>query len=317
MKVIMIHHPHTFQKDEFPPLALALGFFDGVHQGHQKVIQTAIEIAKEKGYASAVMTFDPHPSVVLGKGNTSIRYITPLQDKINLIEKLGVDYLFVIRFTSAFASLEPAQFVQKYIAGLHAKHVIAGFDYTYGKFGKGTMETLSEHAQGRFDVTTVSKLEKDEEKISSTSIRALLTDGKMIEAKHLLGRFYTTKGTVIHGEKRGRTIGFPTANIAQHQDYFIPKNGVYAIRILVADDWREGVCNIGYKPTFNDPTQARLSIEVHIFDFATSIYGEEVTLEWHARIRDERKFNGIDELKTQINKDKQTAIQYFDELNII
>ncbi|CAM4032241.1 bifunctional riboflavin kinase/FAD synthetase [Lederbergia lenta] len=315
MNVIMIHHPQVNNKEDFPALSIALGFFDGVHRGHKEVITTAKNIAKQNGWKSAVMTFDPHPSVVLGKKNTSIQYITPLQDKIDLVEELGIDYLFIIRFTSAFASLSPQQFVDDYLAELNVKHVVAGFDYSYGKFGKGTMETLPTHARGRFDVTTVDKLEDKQEKVSSTAIRKLLSEGSMIEAKELIGRFYTTKGTVIHGEKRGRTIGFPTANIQLHNDYIIPKTGVYAVQLLVAGSWQEGVCNVGYKPTFKDPSKSNLSIEVHILNFDQSIYGEEIELKWHIRIRDEQKFNGIDELKAQIAKDKITAIDYFHSID--
>lgn len=307
----MIHHPHTYNKSDFPPLAMALGFFDGVHKGHEKVIKTAKKIARENNWQSAVMTFDPHPSVVLGKQNKSIQYITPLQEKIKLISALGIDYLFIVRFTSAFAKLPPEQFAIDYLAEFNVKHVVAGFDYTYGRFGKGTMETLPNHAQGNFTVTTVAKLEENEAKVSSTAIRKLLSDGSMIEARKLLGRFYVTKGTVIHGEKRGRTIGFPTANIQLHSDYIIPKTGVYAVQLLVAGNWSNGICNIGYKPTFNDPSKSQLSIEVHILDFNESIYGEEVELQWHMRIRDEQKFNGIEELKAQISKDKMTAENYF------
>ncbi|MEK3886930.1 bifunctional riboflavin kinase/FAD synthetase [Bacillus sp. FSL K6-3431] len=315
MKVMMIHHPHTCNKEDFPALSIALGFFDGVHRGHQKVIGIAKEIAKTNGWKSAVMTFDPHPSVVLAKENTPIQYITPLQNKIDLIADLGVDYLFIVRFTSAFSNLTPEEFVEDYLAKLNIQHAVAGFDYSYGKYGKGTMDTLLVHADGKFEVTTVGKLEEKQEKISSTAIRKLLSEGSMLEAKKLLGRFYATRGTVIHGEKRGRTIGFPTANIQLHNDYIIPKTGVYAVRILVAGSWKDGVCNIGYKPTFKDPNKSDLSIEVHILDFDQSIYGEEIELKWHIRIRDEQKFNGIEELKTQISKDKITTVNYFETID--
>ncbi|MBS4177077.1 bifunctional riboflavin kinase/FAD synthetase [Lederbergia citrea] len=314
MKVIMIHHPHNIDMKDLPPMAMALGFFDGVHKGHQKVILTARQIANDNGWKSAVMTFDPHPSVVLGTKNKTIHYITPLKDKIEKIASLKVDFLFVVRFTSAFASVEPEKFADDYLAKLNVRHVVAGFDYTYGKFGKGTMETLPIHSKDNFKVTTVAKLEDKEEKISSTAIRNLLNQGDVYDAKALLGRFYTTKGTVVHGEKRGRTIGFPTANVQILSDYLIPKTGVYAVRILVAETWENGVCNVGYKPTFNKPGHSQLSIEVHILDFDRSIYGEEVSIEWHMRLRDEKKFSGIEELKLQINKDKEIAVGYFQTL---
>ncbi|MBS4217705.1 bifunctional riboflavin kinase/FAD synthetase [Bacillus sp. FJAT-49711] len=312
---MMINHPHQFSQNDFPPLALALGFFDGVHKGHQKVISTAQHIADENEVKSAVMTFDPHPSVVLGKKRKTVQYITPLEDKIDLISSLGIDFLFVVRFTSAFSSLEPEAFVKEYLINLNVKHVVAGFDYTYGKFGKGTMETLSQHGKGNFDVTTVAKLEEDNEKVSSTKIRELIHAGEMIQAKDLLGRFFVTKGTVVHGEKRGRELGFPTANIQLENDYLIPKIGIYAVRFHVAGRWYNGVCSVGYNPTFKAPGETMLSIEVHILDFDETIYGEEVQVEWHIYLRNEKKFNGIEELILQISKDVQTTIEYFDGLD--
>lgn len=313
MKVIMIQHPHSHQKNEFPPLAVALGFFDGVHEGHRSVILTAKKTADEHGLKSAVMTFDPHPSVVLSQKGGAVEYITPLEDKIEFISGLGIDYLFIVRFTSAFASLQPSEFVEQYLVDLNVRYVTAGFDFTYGKYGKGTMETLPEDGQGKLQVITVPKLEKTDEKVSSTRIRNLLRDGRTEEVRDLLGRYYTTKGTVIHGEKRGRLLGFPTANIRLNNDYLVPKKGVYAVRMLVNNQWEKGVCNVGYKPTFHKPGQMELSIEIHLIDFDRSIYGEEVTIEWRLRIRDEQKFDHLDHLKRQILLDKQTAERFFQE----
>lgn len=318
MKVITIHHPHMFNSEDFPPLVIALGYFDGIHLGHQKVIKLAKDIAEQKQIKSAVMTFDPHPSVVLSQKHKQVELITPLEDKKNLIEEMGIDYLFVVRFTSSFANLSPEEYVNQYIIKLNVKHVVAGFDFSYGKFGKGTMETLPIHSKGQFSCTTVEKLEIDrhegEEKVSSTLIRQLLNNGEMTEVKGVLGRFYQTNGVVIHGEKRGRQIGYPTANIQLNSEYIIPKTGVYAVKIKVSGNWYNGVCNIGYKPTFKKEEEYTLTIEVHIIDFDHSIYGEEVSIEWHKRIRDEKKFNGIVQLKEQIGKDTIEAISYFEKI---
>lgn len=311
MKVVTLHHPHSFTKKDFPPLSIALGFFDGVHRGHQKVIQQAVQTAQKQQWTSAVMTFDPHPSVVLGKEKKHVRYITPLKDKIELIASLGVDYLFIVRFTSFFSSLSPQHFVDQYLVDLHVKHVTAGFDYTYGKYGKGTMETMETFADGRFTYSVVEKLSESGEKVSSTKIREQLKDGDFPTVTNLLGRFYTMKGTVVHGEKRGRKIGFRTANIHLNHDYLIPKMGVYAVRFFVNHQWFEGVCNVGYNLTFTHPDAYALSIEVHILDFSDDIYGEEVVVEWHQRFRAELKFNHVDELIAQMEKDKQQALDYF------
>ncbi|WP_456271503.1 bifunctional riboflavin kinase/FAD synthetase [Bacillus sp. AK031] len=314
MKVITVHHPHSLHSEDFPPLSMALGYFDGVHKGHQKVIKNAISEAEARNLKSAVMTFDPHPSVVLGHKHKHVKYITPLQDKIQRMEDLGVDYLFIVRFTSDFASLHPQEYVDQYIINLNVKHVSAGFDFTYGKLGKGNMETLQFHSRNQFTYSIVSKLSDEDDKVSSTLIRSSLNEGETCRAANLLGRFYTTSGTVIHGDKRGRKIGFPTANIELADDYIIPKLGVYAVRLYVQNQWHDGVANLGYKPTFNNPDDKALSIEVHIFDFNSSIYGEEVVAEWHKYIRSEQKFDGIQQLIDQIEKDKKEAIAYFEKL---
>ncbi|MDZ5711766.1 bifunctional riboflavin kinase/FAD synthetase [Jeotgalibacillus haloalkalitolerans] len=309
MKVYTLHHPHEMKQEDFPPISIALGFFDGVHLGHRKVIQKAIDYAKENGIKSAVMTFDPHPSVVLSAKKSSVQYLSSLDQKIKKIEALGVDYLLVVRFTSAFASLEPQEFVDQYLIGLNAVHVTAGFDYSYGKFGRGKMETLPFHARGKFTSTTVEKQTDENEKISSTRIRELLSQGQPGKAARLLGMPHETEGLVVHGEKRGRKIGFPTANIDIENGLLIPSPGVYAVKMNVNHTWYDGVCNVGYKPTFNDPDQAQLSVEVHLFEFNDSIYGENVRVQWIERIRSEKKFNGIDELIAQIEKDKDSAIE--------
>ncbi|KKB38932.1 bifunctional riboflavin kinase/FAD synthetase [Bacillus thermotolerans] len=315
MKIYTLHHPHNIEKSDLPPLVMALGFFDGVHLGHQQVIGTAVEKANQQGAKSAVMTFDPHPSIVLGHKHKQVQYITPLEEKIKRIELLGVDYFFVVRFTSSFAALNPQEFIDSYIIGLNVRHVVAGFDYTYGRLGKGTMETLPFHSREAFTFTTVEKLEDSEEKISSTRIRQLLNEGEVAEASRLLGRPYEVKGTVIHGDKRGRKIGFPTANIEVEQECLVPQSGVYAVKVKIKEEWYNGVCNIGYRPTFKNPDERSLSIEVHIFDFKQSIYGEEVTVKWYTRLRGEQKFDGIEALVAQIDRDKQKAIDYLKKLD--
>ena len=292
---------------------MALGYFDGVHLGHQEVIKTAIKIASDHGIKSAVMTFDPHPSVVLGKRLQHVEYITPIEEKIRVIENMGVDRLFIVHFTPEFANLLPQEFIDDYMIKLNVQHVVAGFDYTYGKMGKGTMETIQFHSRGKFEYSVVPKLSVADEKISSTLIRSSLREGKMDVIPMLLGRFYTTTGTVIHGDKRGRTIGFPTANVDVWEDFILPPTGVYAVKIQVSGSWYHGVCNVGYKPTFNNEKPSKPSVEVHIFDFNKDIYGEVAVVEWHLKIREEQKFSGIDQLVAQIDKDKQKAIDYFEK----
>ena len=310
MEVIKLSYPIHIENTEFPPLAMALGYFDGVHRGHQQVILEAKRQAEEKDLSSAVMTFDPHPSVVLGKNTQHVHYITPLNEKVKIMEELGVDYLIIIEFTPEFAHLLPQEFIDQYVIALNVQHVVAGFDFTYGRMGKGTMETLPFHSRNQFSYTIVPKFVQGDEKVSSTKIRRLLKAGETIELPLLLGRFYTTSGIVVHGDKRGRTIGFPTANVDLYDEYMIPPTGVYAVRLKVENSWYDGVCNVGYKPTFNKES-LKLSVEVHLFDFNKDIYGSEVVIEWHLYLRKEQKFAGIDELVAQIEKDKQNALAYF------
>ncbi|WP_066320667.1 bifunctional riboflavin kinase/FAD synthetase [Bacillus sp. FJAT-29814] len=312
MKVQKVKFPLDIEQIDFPPLAMALGYFDGVHRGHQQVILEAKRQALAYGLQSAVMTFDPHPSVVLGKSNTNVQFITPLAQKIRIIEKLGIDYLFIVDFTTEFASLLPQEFVDQYLIRFNVKHVVAGFDFTYGRMGKGTMETLPFHSREQFTFTVVPKFTEENEKVSSTRIRTLIKAGKMDELPPLLGRYYTTSGHVVGGDQRGRTIGFPTANVDTNSGYILPPVGVYAVRMNVNNRWYNGVCNVGYKPTFHKEL-LKQTVEVHLFDFNQDIYGEEVVIEWHTYLRSEQKFAGIDELVAQINKDKQNSIAYFEE----
>lgn len=310
VKIVRINHSERNKEHDFPPISIALGSFDGVHLGHQKVIGEAIKVANQNGWSSAVMTFDPHPSIVLGGKTKKVDYLTSFESKVEQLANLGIDYLFIVDFTIEFAGLPPQEFVDTYLIGLNVKHVVAGFDYTYGKKAQGTAETLLEHSRGQYETTIIGKETFGGEKVSSTLIRSLINNGDMEKVPALLGRYYTIKGTVIHGDKRGRTIGFPTANVKQTSDVILPPLGVYAVRLFVNGKWYEGVCNLGTKPTFH-PEDKTASIEVHIFDFHQDIYGHSVKVEWHKRIRSEQKFNGIDELVAQIEKDKQTALQYF------
>ncbi len=314
MNVHYLSYPnHLFMNEENKAYSLAIGFFDGVHRGHQAVIGKAFEKSIEYGLKTAVMTFDPHPSLVLGRSKEEVFYITPLEQKIEILKELKVDTVFVVRFTSDFAKLTPLQFIDSFIKKANVKHVTAGFDFTFGAFGKGTMEEMEQLSSGEYTVSVVSKQAYEGDKISSTRIREALKTGDLEDVMFLLGRPFMLSGVVVHGDKRGRTINFPTANVKPTEGQFTPSTGVYAVKIQVQEKWHEGVCNVGYKPTFNNPDEKNLSIEVHVIDFDQSIYGEEVVVHWYKRIRSEQKFSGIEALKEQIGKDKEVAIDYFKE----
>ncbi|UDI78414.1 riboflavin biosynthesis protein RibF [Staphylococcus taiwanensis] len=307
MKVIEVTHPIQPNQLIKEDVAMAFGFFDGMHRGHIKVFEALNARAKEHHLKKAVTTFDPHPSVVLNPERKRTDYLTPLSDKIEMIEQQDVDYCIVINFSSRFANVTAEEFVEDYIINNHVKEVIAGFDYTYGKFGKGNMSVLNE--MDDFNTTIVGKQEIETEKISTTSIRAALQEGNLKKANDQLGYLYRIKGTVVQGEKRGRTIGFPTANVQPSDDYVLPKKGVYAVSIAIGAENKiyRGVANVGVKPTFHDPSKAEVVIEVNIFDFEDNIYGERVIVYWHHYLRPEVKFDGIDPLVEQMNNDKEKA----------
>lgn len=310
MKTFRLSRDSITEELNLDPSVTAVGFFDGIHKGHQEVIQTAKEKAEELKLKCAVMTFDPHPSVVLKKGKQQAYYITPLSQKEELLEKIGVDYLFVVTFDTSLANLSPQQFVDDFFVGLNVSHVVAGFDFSYGHKGEGNMSDLPAYAKGRFDQTVISKVEKDEEKVSSTRIRSLLDDGEVAEVNELLGRCYSVRGTVVKGDQRGRTIGYPTANIEVNENYYLPKVGVYAVSVQLDGEHYYGMANLGYKPTFIEQADTP-SLEVHLFDVKQDLYGRCMTVSFHQMIRDERKFNGVEEVKQQLEKDEAHIREFF------
>ncbi|QGH34580.1 bifunctional riboflavin kinase/FAD synthetase [Gracilibacillus salitolerans] len=310
MEVQSLVYPHDLKKDNLPDTVAAIGFFDGVHNGHQAVIQQAINIASQTGKESAVITFDPHPSVVLQKNKDQVRYITPIEEKIKRIESLGVDRLYIIRFDQALAKLTPKEFIDHFIVTLHISHLVAGFDFTFGHKGSGNMENIHEFIDNDLEVITINQLDYREEKISSTRIRNELKQGNMKTAEILLGRPYSLTGEVIHGDKRGRTIGYPTANLKIEDYYFLPRIGVYAVEVRVGEKQYYGMANLGYNPTFTDDRE-NTKLEVHIFDFDENIYGEKIDVYWKKYIRDEEKFSGIDELVEKLKDDEEQSREFF------
>lgn len=304
MQTIELSYPKSIPSDELTEAVCAIGFFDGIHRGHQKVIKTAVKEAKSRDLRSVVITFHPHPSVVLNENVKNVNYITPLKEKQSILQKLDVDRLYIIKFNKELSKLPAKDFIDHFIIGLHIKHVVAGFDFTYGHKGKGNMENISNYDQDYFTTTIVKKIEDSNEKISSTRIRDLLTRGRIKEANDLLGRKLSISGYVIEGDKRGRTIGYPTANVDVSKDTFLPQIGVYAVTIKHKNTYYEGMANLGVKPTF-EPEEKEPTLEVFLFGFDKNIYGEEIIVEFCAFIRDEKKFSGIDELVKQLENDEK------------
>lgn len=303
MKVIELVHP--LQTDvHFDESVIALGFFDGVHEGHKQVIRKAISIAAEMNVASAVMTFYPHPKEVLR--NEKADYLTTVELKKEKIRNLGVDILYIVTFDAQFASLSPQQFVDQYLIALNVKHAVAGFDYTYGQKGKGSMDSFSFHSRGMIEATVIDKWMDGSEKISSSAIREALRAGDVKKAERYLGEAHQVNGKVVHGEKRGRTIGFPTANVEAPPGLLLPASGVYAVKVRYGNHWIDGVANIGVKPTFHENVNTQ-TLEVFLFQFDQDIYGKDISVFFYDRIRGEVKFSSVDELKAQISKDVEKA----------
>lgn len=287
--------------------SVAIGFFDGLHKGHQTVIQRAIDTSKQLNVLPAVMTFNPHPSHLFSGEEGKIGYITPLEEKKRILNGMGIDTLFIVTFDRDLADLTPEEFVDQVLTKLNVRHVTAGFDFTFGAKGKGTMDQMASLANGVFDTTQVEKVAENDEKISSTRIRKLLAEGDVAKTATLLGRPFRSIGKVVDGDKRGRQLGFPTANIIPGAELIVPKNGVYAVRFTVDGTTYDGVCNIGVKPTFDHPDEARKTIEVNVFNFDGDLYGKQTIVDWIDQIRPEQKFDSIDMLINQIAQDKETA----------
>ncbi|WP_339249776.1 bifunctional riboflavin kinase/FAD synthetase [Sporosarcina sp. FSL W8-0480] len=307
MEIYNLQYPQSITIDDKGPFSLAIGFFDGLHRGHQAVIGEAKQKAEQLGIKSAVMTFDPHPSHLFGNGENKVGYITQYPLKSQLIEEMGIDTLFIVKFDRPLSSLSPEKFIELFIKDLGVKHITAGFDFTFGSKGAGTMEQMEALSNGEYGISVIGKVTDSDEKVSSTLIRKLLSEGNVEKTATLLGRPFRTVGTVVDGEKRGRLLGFPTANVMPDDELIIPANGVYAVRFSFADQTYDGVCNVGVKPTFHDPSVSKPSVEVHLLDFTGDLYGKEVSVDWIARIRSEKKFGSVDELVEQISKDKEAA----------
>ncbi len=303
MNVIHLSYPIDWASQPFPELqqVVAIGDFDGVHLGHRDVIGHALDIARLHQLPSAIMTFDPHPREVLGQAKYA-HYLSPLPDRLEQFEALGVDYTYIVHFNLDFAKVSPEAFVNEVLKPMRIHTVVVGFDFTFGHRGSGTVETLRALCGDMLGVKVVRPYHLDGDKVSSTLIREQLHLGHLQAVRRLLGRHYRLTGTVVHGEKRGRLIGFPTANIEVARSYVIPRNGVYAVLMHLNTQVYRGVMNIGVKPTFEHEAIMR-TLEVHLLDFDQDIYGAEVSIEIIDFIRKEEKFPSVEHLKSQIHAD--------------
>lgn len=296
-------------KNKYPATVIALGTFDGLHLGHTDVIDTAKDYAERSGLKLAVFTFSNHPLALIRPDLVPVRIISA-EEKIKLLESFGVDYLINIPFTEDFAALSPDEFLEK-LACFNYRCLVVGENFTYGFLGSGKTETLERSGRKNgFDVIVRPLIKMNGNVVSSTGIRNLIQAGHIEYANRMLGRAYSITGKIVHGEQRGRKLGFPTANIELlHGEMAVPAPGVYAVTASIEGSIYEGMGNIGNNPTFNDVEHARL--EVNLFNCSGDLYGKTMSVQFHKYIRAEKKFSGVEELCRQIEEDKKAIKTYF------
>lgn len=280
---------------------LAIGVFDGVHRGHQQIIRKLTAGAHERGAPAVVLTFHPHPARIFGRGE--IRLLTLPDERVELLASLGVDVVVTHPFDREFANTTAFDFMDLLKQHLGIQHVVLGYDSTVGRNREGNAARLVEiGSELGYTVEVVPALSDESGVISSTEIRKLVATGNVTEAAQLMGHPYSLHGPVAHGDKRGRTINVPTANIEYSPDKLIPANGIYACRAYLYGREYQAAINIGVNPTFT-PDKQTPNVEAHLLDFRREIYGEDVRLEFIARLRDELRFDSVDKLLEQIWKD--------------
>lgn len=290
------------------PTSATIGNFDGVHLGHKKILRAVRETAEKKGLSSCVVTFNPHPQKVLR--NIDIPLLLPVRERLRLIEKEGIDFVAYYTFTEEISKISAKDFISRILVDkLKVQHLIVGPDFSFGRKREGNAELLKTMgSMYDFETRVLGPVYVDNEMVSSSAVRNYLKSGDPQKAAKLLGYCYYIEGRVTEGEKRGRKIGYPTANLDTDWD-IIPKTGVYATRALIDERHLDSITNIGYRPTFGE---SKLLIETHLFDFNSDIYGKRLTLEFVQRIRDEKRFDSIEALVAQINRDVESVRKALD-----
>ncbi len=291
-----------------PNSVVTVGTFDGVHAGHRAIMDTVLNKARERKARSVIVTFDPHPREIITPGDAGIKLLTTLQERREILEELGIDVMVVIPFDRDFSLLSSEEFVRDIIHGkIGVSEFVIGYDHQFGKDREGSIDTIEELGkQLDFDSYVVSKKEVGTQTVSSTVIRkALSKEGDVQRAAEMLQRPYRLNGVVVHGNKRGKQIGYPTANIKpEDARKVIPCDGVYAVTVRLEGDWYGAMMNIGTRPTFDGKKRM---MEAHLFDFSDNIYGKELQVRFVERIREEKKFSGKDELVAQLEEDEKRA----------
>ncbi len=298
---------------DFKNAVITIGTFDGVHKGHKTILAEVVNHARQVNGESVLLTFEPHPRKLLFP-DQPLGIITPLDQKLQLITESGIEHIVVVPFTREFAGLSAEEYIERFLVGIfHPKSIVIGYDHRFGHDRKGDLKLLEKCAQqGGYELMEIPAQLIDDAAVSSTKIRHAITEGRVEDASHMLGRNYSITGTVIHGNKLGRTIGYPTANLKPTDpEQTIPAVGIYAIQAVYNGSQYNGMMSIGYNPTVTDTKD--IKIEANLFDFDEDIYGRVLEISFLKRLRDELKFDSVEALKQQLHNDKEETLKLFDQ----
>lgn len=299
MKIYRDFHSYTSKN----PLALSLGMFDGVHRGHQSIISKLTKVAQEKNLEPSILTFWPHPRLVFNP-NDSLKLLNTVEEKSNLLENFGIENLFLKEFDEEFRNLSGEEFIRQILVEkLHVKYLIVGYDHVFGKNKSGNFELLQRLApELGYEVIQMEAVNLHNDHISSTKIRKALEEGAIEEANEMLGYHFGITGIVEQGKQIGRTIGYPTANIAYDSLKLLPKSGAYIVDVFVGEERYKGMLSVGTNPTVNGD---KTTVEVYILNFNADIYGEEITVKFRTFLHDEIKFESLEKLVERLDEDKR------------
>lgn len=303
----VIDNLSEFTKPDFS--VVTIGTFDGVHQGHKIILEKVVKEARQNSGKSILITFWPHPRFILRPDDNSLKLLSTFKEKVELIEEIGMDYIVKLTFTPVFSNQSADEFVRSILIDkIGTKKLFIGYDHHFGNNRDGNIDFLRDRsAEYGFEVSEIPRQDIDDIGVSSTKIRNALSEGDIPLATALLGREFSIEGKVIHGEKKGRSIGFPTANIQVDESFkLLPRDGAYAVKVMRDDEVLHGMLNIGFRPTLGG---SRKSIEVHLFNFTGELYDETLVVKFVEFIRPETKFTSIDDLKNQLEKDKSEALK--------
>jgi riboflavin kinase / FMN adenylyltransferase len=292
------------------PTIVTIGTFDGVHLGHQKILSRLIQLKHQHGLQAVVLTFDPHPRKILFPEQKDLKLITLIDEKLDLLENYGVDVTVVYPFDRGFSGIEPKEYIEEILMkSLHVKYLVIGYDHKFGKNRSGDIKVLQKFSENYgYEVEEIPALDIDHIAISSSKIRHAIEEGNIDLANNYLGHYFFLYATVIHGKQLGRTLGFPTANLKiEGTDKLIPKIGVYFVEVVTGGEKHYGMMNIGYNPTTD--SDRKIKMEVHLFEFETDLYHKNVRINFLKYLRDEKKFNNLEELTAELHRDRERCLE--------